>query len=86
MLFEMPDQIFTFMGDRLLIYYTGFLINARLTTSGACRLLKRNLALRYGTPLAIDRWSRGVFLQWICWLPRAVHFRRQGEADLRVRP
>ncbi len=35
------------------------------------QILKHNLELRHGTPFVTDRWGRGVFWQWICWLPRA---------------
>ena len=35
------------------------------------QILKHNLELRYGVPFVTDRWGRGVFWQWICWLPRA---------------
>jgi hypothetical protein len=35
------------------------------------RILKHHLEQRYGTPFVTDRWGRGVYWQWICWLPRA---------------
>jgi hypothetical protein len=35
------------------------------------QILKFHLERRYGTPFVTDRWGRGVFWQWICWLPRA---------------
>ena len=35
------------------------------------QILKHNLEQRHGTPFVTDRWGRGVFWQWICWLPRA---------------
>lgn len=35
------------------------------------RILKFHLENRHGTPFVTDRWGRGVFWQWICWLPRA---------------
>jgi hypothetical protein len=35
------------------------------------QILKFHLEQRYGTPFVIDRWGRGVYWQWICWLPRA---------------
>ena len=35
------------------------------------RILKHLLETRYATPFVTDRWGRGVFWQWICWLPRA---------------
>ena len=35
------------------------------------QILKFHLESRYGTPFVIDRWGRGVYWQWICWLPRA---------------
>ena len=35
------------------------------------QILKYGLEQRYGTPFVIDRWGRGVFWQWICWLPRS---------------
>jgi len=34
------------------------------------QILKFGLEERYATPFVIDRWGRGVFWQWICWLPR----------------
>lgn len=35
------------------------------------RILKYFLEQRYATPFVTDRWGRGVYWQWICWLPRA---------------
>jgi len=35
------------------------------------QILKFHLESRHGTPFITDRWGRGVFWQWICWLPRA---------------
>jgi hypothetical protein len=35
------------------------------------RILKSCLEERHRTPFVTDRWGRGVFWQWICWLPRA---------------
>jgi hypothetical protein len=35
------------------------------------QILKFHLESRYTTPFVIDRWGRGVYWQWICWLPRA---------------
>jgi hypothetical protein len=35
------------------------------------RILKFNLESRYGTDFVTDRWGRGVYWKWICWLPRA---------------
>ena len=35
------------------------------------QILKHNLELRHRTPFVTDRWGRGVYWQWICWLPRA---------------
>ncbi len=35
------------------------------------QILKYHLETRYRTPFVTDRWGRGVFWQWICWLPRA---------------
>lgn len=35
------------------------------------QILKYRLERRYGTPFVTDRWGRGVFWQWICWLPKA---------------
>lgn len=35
------------------------------------QILKFRLETRYRTPFVTDRWGRGVFWQWICWLPRA---------------
>lgn len=34
------------------------------------RILKHGLEERYGTGFVTDRWGRGVYWQWICWLPR----------------
>jgi hypothetical protein len=34
------------------------------------RILKHGLESRYGTDFVTDRWGRGVYWQWICWLPR----------------
>jgi hypothetical protein len=35
------------------------------------QILKYGLETRHGTPFVTDRWGRGVYWQWICWLPRA---------------
>jgi hypothetical protein len=35
------------------------------------QILKFHLERRYGTRFITDRWGRGVYWQWICWLPRA---------------
>jgi hypothetical protein len=35
------------------------------------QILKVHLEGRYGTPFVTDRWGRGEYWQWICWLPRA---------------
>jgi hypothetical protein len=35
------------------------------------RILKFQLESRYGTGFVTDRWGRGVYWQWICWVPRA---------------
>ena len=35
------------------------------------QILKYHLEQTYGTPFVTDRWGRGVYWQWICWLPRA---------------
>jgi hypothetical protein len=40
--------------------------NERIT-----QILKYRLEQLYGTPFVTDRWGRGVYWQWICWLPRA---------------
>ena len=35
------------------------------------RILKYRLETEYGTGFITDRWGRGVYWQWICWVPRA---------------
>ncbi len=40
--------------------------NARIT-----RILKLELEARYGEPFVTERWGRGVYWQWIGYLPRA---------------
>lgn len=35
------------------------------------QILKYHLERTYGTKFITDRWGRGMFWQWICWLPRA---------------
>lgn len=35
------------------------------------QILKYHLEREFGTPFITDRYGRGVFWQWICWLPRA---------------
>ena len=35
------------------------------------QILKYHLETTYRTSFVTDRWGRGVFWQWICWLPRA---------------
>lgn len=34
------------------------------------QILKHGLEERYRTGFVTDRWGRGTFWQWICWLPR----------------
>jgi hypothetical protein len=34
------------------------------------RILKHHLETTHGVPFVTDRWGRGVFWQWICWVPR----------------
>lgn len=35
------------------------------------RILKFRLEEEYDTGFVTDRWGRGVYWQWICWVPRA---------------
>ena len=35
------------------------------------RILKYRLEQEYATSFITDRWGRGVYWQWICWIPRA---------------
>lgn len=35
------------------------------------QILRYRLETRYRTPFTTDRWGRGVYWQWICWLPKA---------------
>jgi hypothetical protein len=35
------------------------------------QILKFHLESRYHAPFVTDRWGRGVYWQWICWLSRA---------------
>lgn len=35
------------------------------------QILKHHVERDYGTGFVTDRWGRGVYWQWICWLPRA---------------
>ena len=34
------------------------------------QILKHHLETEHGVPFVTDRWGRGVFWQWICWVPR----------------
>jgi len=34
------------------------------------QILKYGLEQRHGVKFVTDRWGRGVYWQWICWLPR----------------
>jgi hypothetical protein len=34
------------------------------------QILKRHLETVHEIPIVTDRWGRGVFWQWICWVPR----------------
>jgi hypothetical protein len=34
------------------------------------RILKHHLETVHAVPFVTDRWGRGVFWQWICWVPR----------------
>jgi hypothetical protein len=33
------------------------------------QILKKRLAERHGARMICDRWGRGVYWQWICWVP-----------------
>ncbi len=35
------------------------------------QILKHRLEESWTTPFVTDRWGRGVYWQWICWVPRA---------------
>jgi len=35
------------------------------------QILKFHLEQRYNAPFVTDRWGRGVYWQWICWVSRA---------------
>jgi hypothetical protein len=35
------------------------------------QILKYHLEQRHRTPFVTDRWGRGVYWQWICWVPKA---------------
>ena len=35
------------------------------------QIVKYHLLKRHGQDFIIDKWGRGVYWQWICWLPRA---------------
>ena len=34
------------------------------------QIVKHHLQQRYGQPFICDKWGRGSFWQWICWVPR----------------
>ena len=34
------------------------------------QILKSMLQLRHGVEMVCDRWGRGVYWQWICWVPK----------------
>ncbi len=34
------------------------------------RILKSHLTARHGVEMVCDRWGRGIFWQWICWVPK----------------
>ena len=46
------------------------------------QILKFHLESRYGTPFVTDRWGRGVYWQWICWLPRANRLAKTVSRDV----
>lgn len=35
------------------------------------QILKYRLVARHGQEFIVDKWGRGTYWQWICWLPRA---------------
>ncbi len=35
------------------------------------QILKHHLEQRFATPFVTDRWGRGVYWQWICWVSKA---------------
>ena len=45
------------------------------------RILKYRLETTYGTGFVTDRWGRGVYWQWICWLPRTDREAKPVSAD-----
>jgi hypothetical protein len=46
------------------------------------QILKHGLEQRHGTAFVTDRWGRGVFRQWICWVPRADRDAKQISHDV----
>ena len=51
--------------------------NQRIT-----RILKLALAARYGQPFVTERWGRGVYWQWIGYLPRASRTAKPVSSDV----
>jgi hypothetical protein len=39
-------------------------VDARLT-----QIIKSRLTARYGVRMLCDRWGRGMYWQWLCWVP-----------------
>ena len=39
-------------------------VDARLT-----QIIKSRLTARYGVRMLCDRWGRGLYWQWLCWVP-----------------
>jgi hypothetical protein len=46
------------------------------------QILKFHLESRHHTPFVTDRWGRGVYWQWICWLPRANRLAKTVSRDV----
>lgn len=46
------------------------------------RILKLALESRYRQPFVTDRWGRGVYWQWICFLPRANRLAKPESSDV----
>ena len=51
--------------------------NERIT-----RILKLALEARYGQPFVTERWGRGVYWQWIGYLPRANRLAKPASSDV----
>jgi hypothetical protein len=70
MVFRLPNVAIGFRPE-FLDFRRGIRVGNLEPQERITRILKLALEGRYQQPFVTDRWGRGVYWQWICFLPRA---------------